>query len=70
MVCKCCGKEIVKIDTVAGKVICNAEPVTYYRSNSPDTEILTPNGETVFSKLSGPLNKAIGIGYTRHTCGE
>lgn len=70
MKCKSCGEEIIRIDTMGGKIVCNAEPVTYYRSNHPDSEILTPNGETVYCKLSGPLSRAIGIGYTLHTCAD
>lgn len=70
MKCRCCGAEIVKIDTIHGKIVCDAGPVTYWASGRKDTEVLTPNGETVYCRLSGNVHTASGIGYTRHTCGN
>jgi len=68
MKCKQCGKEIVRIDTMGVKMVCNAPPVHYRRNCNPNTSILTPNGKTVYCVLEGNPEKADGIGYTLHTC--
>jgi len=68
MNCKECGRGIKKIDTVNGRMVCNADPVTYWLSSHPNTSILTPNGETIYCVLKGKPEKAHGIGYTLHTC--
>jgi len=69
-ICKECGAAIVRIDTVHGIRVCDADPVTYWRSSHPDTSILTPNGETIYCVLEGESEDAHGIGYTLHTCFE
>ena len=68
MKCNECGVEIVKIGTVNGRMVCNADAVLYWRSRYPNTSILTPNGETIYCVLKGKPEKAHGIGYTLHTC--
>jgi len=65
--CKHCGAEIIKIDTPNGAVVCDADPTTYW-VNNPTTEIITPNGERIYCRLNGELEKAHGIGYLKHTC--
>jgi len=67
-ICKECGVAIVRIDTVHGMRVCNADPVTYWLASHPNTSILTPNGETIYCVLKGELADAHGIGYTLHTC--
>ena len=66
--CKACGAETIKIDTVHGKEICDAEAVCYWLSKKPNANVLTPNGENVRCVLDGKLEGAYGIGYTHHTC--
>lgn len=68
MKCKHCGQEIVRVVTAQGPVVCNAPAVAYWLTDSPDTEILTPNGESIYCTLAGKPNEAHGIGYTKHTC--
>ena len=68
MKCKQCDREIIRIDTYNGKMVCNADSVTYWLSSHPNTSVLTPNGETVYCVLKGKPEKAHGIGYTLHTC--
>ena len=68
MRCKQCEREIVKIDTAFGKMVCNAGPVLYWLSHNPNASILTPNGQTVYCVLKEKTEKAHGIGYTLHTC--
>ena len=68
MKCKECGREIIRIDTGNGRMVCNANPVAYWLSGNPNTSILTPNGETIYCVLKGKPEKAHGIGHTLHTC--
>ena len=70
MKCKHCGLEIIRIDTVNGKIVCNADSVAYWLSKNPNTSVLTPNGQTVYCVIKGKPEKAHGIGYTYHTCLE
>lgn len=71
MKCKCCGAEIIRIQTMGGPVVCWASPVTYWSArNSSAHEVLTPNGEHHYGNLSGELQRAIGVGYLPHTCNQ
>lgn len=67
--CKSCGAEIIWIKTAGGKKIpCDAEEVTYWAGKG--AKIVTPNGEVINASLTGPTQKALGIGYISHfaTC--
>jgi hypothetical protein len=68
MKCKHCGADIVRIATSNGNMVCNAAPVAYRRYGQPNTSVLTPNGETVYCRITGKSEKAHGIGHTLHTC--
>ena len=68
MKCTQCGREIVRIGTANGSMVCNADPVPYWLSGHPNASVLTPNGETIYCVLKEKPEKAHGIGYTLHTC--
>ena len=68
MKCKHCNKNVIRIKTAGGNMVCNAEPVLYWHSKNPNASVLTPTGETMYCKLHGNPNTAHGMGYTLHTC--
>lgn len=69
MKCKHCGAEIICINTMNGRVVCEAAQVMYWLARQgEEVELLTPNGERLYKSLTGKLNNAEGIGYLPHTC--
>ena len=72
MVCEHCGASVITRITSGGRdrMICDPQPVTYWRCRSGSSLVLSVNGVLTYAELDGDSGMATGMGWLPHKCPE
>ena len=72
MVCEHCGASVITRLTAGGRdrMICDPQPVTYWRQRSGSVLVLSVNGVLTYAELDGDPGLATGMGWLPHRCQE
>lgn len=72
MVCEQCGARVITRLTAGGRdrLICDPQPVTYWRQRSGSALVLSVNGVLTYAELDGDPGMATGMGWLPHKCLE
>lgn len=72
MVCEKCGARVITRLTAGGRdrMICDPQPVTYWRQRSGCVLVLSVNGVLTYAELDGDPGMATGMGWLPHRCQE
>lgn len=72
MVCEKCGTRVITRLTAGGRdrMICDPQPVTYWRQRSGSVLVLSVNGVLTYAELDGDPGMATGMDWLPHKCQE